>query len=170
MDNEIVNLEEWFKEMFISQQVAHNMVANAGVELEEWNDNALEFNEEHAEDIENEEACEMREADREDISEWMEEGWHDFWFGEVDEWVNDKWAVGQLFYLDDEGTTPVMLMVASPEEDGCQWQVAGNPKWLTTYELFDEMGNPEKWEWWDEELAHPRNSEWVAEYVEMGVI
>jgi hypothetical protein len=179
MDNENVNLMAWFKEVFIFNEVAEDIVIGAGGNLEEAQADAAAFNEENAEDIENDEVCEMREPDGEDIDDWIELGWRDYWFDMIDQWVVEKWAAGQLFYLDEESTTPVMLMIADPEvvhshttyrpTGGCKWQVAGNPQWLTTWELLESMGNSAQ-EWYDEELEHPRNKHWVGCYREMGVI
>jgi hypothetical protein len=179
MDNEIVNLMAWFKEMFISEEVAEYIVAGAGGTLEEAQADVEAFNEENAEDIENEEVDEMREPDGEDVADWIRQGWGEYWFDMIDQWVVEKWAAGQLFYLDEESTTPVMLMIANPESvrshhpdrptGGCKWQVAGNPQWLTTWELLESMGDPAE-DWWDEELEHPRNKHWVGCYREMGVI
>ena len=179
MDNEIVNLMAWFKEEFINRRVAYEIVVDAGGNLEEWTREADAFNEENDEAIENDEECAMREADSEDIRDWIELGWRDYWFDVIDQWVVEKWAEGQLFYLDEERTTPVLLMIADPEVEhshttsrptgGCKWQVAGNPQWLTTWELLESMGDPAA-EWWDEELEHPRNKHWVGCYQAMGVI
>jgi len=164
-----VNLMAWFKETFISNAVAENIVVTAGGQMEEWNAEAAEFNKENKRAIKRGDVTEMRECDSEDIQDYIEAGWHEYWLGVIDDYVNDKWAVGELFYLDDENTTLVVLMVVSPEACGCKWQVAGNPRLLTTEELFEEMGNPAG-DWFDEEVAHPRNKHWVACYTEMGVI
>jgi len=164
-----VNLMAWFKELFISNEVAEDITVTAGGQVEEWNADAAEFNKKNKRAIKRGEYSEMRECDSEDIQDYVRQGWHDYWVGVIDGYVNDKWAVGELFYLDDENTTLVMLMVASPEEDGCKWQVAGDPRLLTTWELFEETSNPQE-EWFDEELSHPRNKHWVRCYTEMGVI
>lgn len=169
MDNETVNLTAWFKELFISNEVAEDITVTAGGKVESWNEEAAEFNKANKRAIKRGEYSEMRECDREDAWDYIEEGWKEYWFEVIDDYVNDKWAVGELFYLDEENTALVMLMVVSPEEDGCKWQVAGDPRLLTTGELFKEMGSPES-DWFDEEVAHPRNVHWVGCYTEMGVI
>lgn len=158
-----VNLMAWFKELFISNAVAEEITVTAGGKMEDWNEEAAEFNKENKRAIKRGDVTEMRECDSEDIQEYIQQGWNDYWFEVIDEWVNDKWAVGELFYLDDENTTLVVLMVVSPEEGGCKWQVAGDPRLLTTGELFEEMGSPES-DWFDEEVAHPRNKHWVYCY------
>ena len=160
MDNEITNLMAWFKEEFINRHVTYDIVTDAGGKLEQWNDNADEWNDEYKDAIEEGEENEMRLADHEDIREWIEEGWCEYWSDMIDEWVSDEWDGGEMFYLDDEGTTLAMLMISDPEEDGCKWQVAGKGQLLTTFELLEEMGNPER-TWFDEELANPSNQAWV---------
>jgi len=164
-----VNLMAWFKELFISNAVAEDITVTAGGKVECWNEEAAEFNKKNKRAIKRGEYSEMRECDSEDMWDYIQQGWKEYWFDVIDDYVNASWAVGELFYLDDENTPLVMLMAASAEEDGCKWQVAGDPRLLTTEELFEEMGSPES-DWFDEEVAHPRNKNWVYCYAETGVI
>jgi len=165
-----VNLMAWFKELFISNEVAENITVTAGGKVEYWNEERYYFNKENKRAIKRGDVTEMRECDSEDIQEYIQQGWNDYWVGVIDDYVNASWAVGELFNLDDDDANPLaVLMVVSPEENGCKWQVAGDPRFLTTGELFEEMGSPQE-VWFEEEVAHPRNAHWVGCYTQMGVI